>query len=115
MKCPGLHDAIDMMASLGGLQPHRILGLPGARKDDHEVPLWPECLPLSARGTTDSLDCAPHYILSEKGTRGLQTARQRRLDGAHVPPLVKGLAEKKIMVPSILESTACASRVAGVA
>jgi hypothetical protein len=36
-----------------------------------------------------------NYILSEKGTRGRQTACQRRLDRAHVPPLVKGFARKE--------------------
>jgi hypothetical protein len=34
-------------------------------------------------------------ILSEKGTRGLQTARQRRLDRPHVSPSVECFAGKE--------------------
>jgi hypothetical protein len=38
-------------------------------------------------------ECAPNGdILPEKGTRSLQTARQRRLNRPHVPPPVKGFA-----------------------
>ena len=53
--------------------------------------------------------------LSEKGPRRRQATRQCRLDGAHVPPAVECFAGKKTAPPSILESTACAARVGGVA
>src|SRR3981081_2907290 len=54
-------------------------------------------------------------VLSEMDPRRLKAARQRRLDRARVPPAVDCSPEKKTAPSSILESTACAACVAGVA
>ena len=84
----------------------RLSGRSGRRRGGR-ARLDRRCLPgVRARGMS---------ILSEKGPRRLQTARQRRLDRAHVPPAIECFAGEERPRPSELASTDCAFRVSSVA